>query len=279
MLPPRQKGYVMVYIGLAVFGFLTGMSATLFGFGGGFIVVPVLYWVIRSIASDGAVREAAMHIAVATSSCVMIVNAVAATRKHQQAGNIVWTRVFPLAWYIAVGAILGVVLISLANSDLVRTGFALYIAVTIADCFLRKGFLQNESGRTSASMTASFTAAAGFAIGTIASFIGVGGSVMTVPLMRRQGMTMKQAVAVANPLSLPVAVAATATYLGMALYRPVELGSGYVGYIHVPAFAFLSAFSILGVRASVPLFGRISDRVHARVYLFLLIVVLLSMLF
>lgn len=42
-----------------------------------------------------------------------------------------------------------------------------------------------------------------------ATFLGVGGSVMTVPLLRRCGLSMSQATSMTNPLSVPVALAGT----------------------------------------------------------------------
>lgn len=36
---------------------------------------------------------------------------------------------------------------------------------------------------------------------------------MTVPLLRRRGLSMTQATAMANPLSLPVALVGTAVYM------------------------------------------------------------------
>ncbi len=102
---------------------------------------------------------------------------------------------------------------------------------------------------------------------------------MTVPLLRRRGLSMAQATAMANPLSLPVAVLGTLAYVAMAWYQPVALGSGYLGYIDLAAFGLLSLGSLAGIRLAAPLAGRIPDRVHARVYLGLLALVMVSMLF
>lgn len=57
-------------------GFLTGITTILFGFGGGFVVVPFVY---HLISASGEQPGQAMHIAVATSTAVMILNAGYAT--------------------------------------------------------------------------------------------------------------------------------------------------------------------------------------------------------
>ncbi len=45
-------------------GILAGVLATMFGFGGGFVVVPLLFWLLPL---HGVSKEYAMHSAVGTS--------------------------------------------------------------------------------------------------------------------------------------------------------------------------------------------------------------------
>lgn len=101
---------------------------------------------------------------------------------------------------------------------------------------------------------------------------------MTVPLLRRCGLSMTQATSMANPLSLPVALGGTLTYLVLAGYQEQDLGRGFVGYIDLLAFATLAGGGWLGIRLATPLIGRIPDALHARVYVGLLAAVMLSML-
>ena len=117
----------------------------------------------------------------------------------------------------------------------------------------------------------------GVGIGTIATFLGVGGSVMTVPLLRRCGLSMSQATSMANPLSLPVALVGTLTYMAMAGFTEFDLGPWFVGYVDVMAFAVLTVGSLVGIRLATPWIGRIPDRMHARVYVGLLVLVMLGM--
>src|SRR5471032_1879367 len=96
------------YLILALFGGLAGVTTVLFGFGGGFVVVPLLYTAL--IAAHGAQSPTglvAMQIAVATSTCVMIFGAALATRRHHLAGTLDWQQIRPLLAPIAVGSLLG----------------------------------------------------------------------------------------------------------------------------------------------------------------------------
>lgn len=269
----------MLYLILALFGCASGVTTVLFGFGGGFVIVPVMYGVLTaSHGADDAIGQAAMHIAVATSTCVMIVNAIASTRKHQRAGNIVRSYVWPLAGFIAAGALLGAWAAARASGDLVRGIFIAYLGVTILDCVLRQGFLTQPSAPTPRPLGLGAMVGGGVVIGAIATFLGVGGSVMTVPLLRRRGLPMTQAAAMANPLTLPVAVVGTLSYMAAAQTLREALAPWIIGYVDLLAFAALALGSLAGIRLAAPLIPRIPDALHARVYVGLLAVVMLSML-
>ena len=268
----------MLYVTLALFGALSGVTTVLFGFGGGFVVVPVLYGVLTAThGAQDAIGQAAMHIAVATSTCVMIVNSVAATRRHQRAGNIVRSYVWPLAAFIGAGALLGAWAATRASGDLVRHAFFAYLAVTILDCVLRQGFMAQRETRAARPLGHGVTVGGGVAIGVIATFLGVGGSVMTVPLLRRRGLPMAKAAAMANPLTLPVAIVGTLAYMAAARALPAPLAPWIIGYVDLLAFAALALGSLAGIRLAAPLIPRIPDQWHARVYVALLALVLLSM--
>lgn len=84
---------------------------------------------------------------------------------------------------------------------------------------------------------------------------------------------MSQATSMANPLSQPVALAGTA----MARFTEFDLGVWFVGYVYLLAFAVLTMGALVGIRLATPWIGRIPDRVHARVYVGLLVLVMISM--
>ncbi|MGH8816783.1 MAG: sulfite exporter TauE/SafE family protein [Achromobacter pestifer] len=269
----------MLYLVLALFGALSGVTTVLFGFGGGFVVVPVLYGMLAAThGTQDAIGQSAMHIAVATSTCVMIVSAVAATRKHRRAGNIVRAHIWPLAAFIGVGALLGALAARHASGELVRYAFIAYLGVTILDCLLRQGFIARNDAQAVQPLGRGLTVGGGVAIGAIATFLGVGGSVMTVPLLRRRGLPMTKAAAMANPLTLPVAIVGTLAYLAAARDLPAPLAPWIVGYVDLLAFAALALGSLAGIWIAAPLIPRIPDRLHARVYVLLLALVMLAMM-
>lgn len=266
-----------LYVLLAACGALAGVSTVLFGFGGGFVVVPLLYHALTQLQGPAqADAGSAMQIAVATSTCVMVFGSAMATARHQRAGSLDWALVRPLLGFIALGSAAGALTASAVQGAWLRWAFVAYLALTILDGLLRPGFLTRPAQRQDGAGWRA-NALAGLAIGWVAALLGVGGSVMTVPLLRRRGISMTGATAMANPLALPVALAGSATY---ALLSPPGLalpGGWHLGYVDLRAFAVLVVGSLVGIRAAAPWIGAIPDRVHARVYMGLLVAVLVAM--
>ena len=147
---------------IALAGFTTGMTTVLFGFGGGFVVVPFVYQLLvrqPPLASD------AMHIAVATSTAVMIFNAGWVSFQNWRAGRLSLPILFPLLWFIAVGAVAGSWLAGILSEVLIRELFIFYMLMTIGDCLLRKGFFSGNAPRRLSLLTVT---GGGMLIGTIA---------------------------------------------------------------------------------------------------------------
>jgi uncharacterized membrane protein YfcA len=271
------EAFMELYLLLVIAGCIAGVTTLLFGFGGGFVVVPLLYQFISHLSEPGTLAaQSAMHIAVATSTCVMIFGALLATNRHHRAGSLDWSHIRPMLPFIACGAMLGALTATAMQGAWLRWAFAAYLTLTILDGCLRPGFL-NQTGSGQIRSPSAATALAGLLVGWVAALLGVGGSVITVPLMRRRGFSMTDATAMANPLSLLVAFAGTATYVVIALVGMPSQGAWHVGYVDLRAWAALVLGSWAGIHLASPWIGHIPDRVHAKVYLGLLSVVLAVM--
>lgn len=260
-----------IFLFLVVIGVVVGVTTVLFGFGGGFVTVPVITVVNLSMGGDG------VRVATATSALVMLVNALAATAVTPRAvlGHLRgrWT----LFILLGLGGALGAASARFAPEALLKWGFVVYVAVTVIDLVARPGFIRTyAAGSVPAKATTSAAISThgvsnwgGLPIGTIAAFLGVGGSVMTVPMMRRGGATMNIAAALANPLTLAIVIPA----LAVSLVVTGQLAStdGLVGSVDVVSGLALligSMPAVILLRRRPP---RIKDSVHAWVYVLLLI--------
>lgn len=261
---------VVILIGV---GLLTGATTVLFGFGGGFVAVPVVVW------ADAALGPDAMRVATATSALVMVVNAGFATAVTPARVLAALRGSGMLLFLLALGGWAGAVATRLAPADLARWAFIGYVTVTIGDVLLRPGFLRPRVLHEADPATARpLPAVVGAPVGAIAAFLGVGGSVMTVPAMRRAGHTMHTATALANPLTLAIALPATVVALsGAALPVAVDVPVRLVGLIDLRAASalLLGALPVIAVLRRRP--PRIPDRAYAWAYVGLLATVSVAM--
>ncbi|MFD4863466.1 sulfite exporter TauE/SafE family protein [Streptomyces atratus] len=264
----------MDVVALIGIGLLTGATTVLFGFGGGFVAVPVVVW------ADAALGADAMRVATATSALVMVVNAGFATAVTQRRVLLALRGSGTLLLLLAAGASAGALATRLAPADLARWAFVAYIALTIADLLLRPGFLR-PGPRVEATSDAPrpLPAVLGAPVGAVAAFLGVGGSVMTVPAMRRAGHTMHVATALANPLTLAIALpAATVSLGGAAVPAPADAHVNLVGLVDLRAASalLLGALPVIAVLRRRP--PRIPDRIYAWAYIGLLAMVTVALL-
>jgi uncharacterized protein len=256
---------------LLLVGAVSGVTTVLFGFGGGFVTVPAVLW------ANAALGSTAPTVAVATSSVVMVVSAAVATAATRREVLVRLRSAGTLLVLLATGGAVGALLARQAPGALISWLFILYLAVTIGDVLVRKGFVRPRRPEPDRAGRFAIPTWLGLPIGALAAFLGVGGSMMTVPLLRRSGLGMHTVAALANPLTLAISVPASIVFL---LGNPVAGSSGatLLGAVDLRAAALLLAGGIPVVvllRRRPP---RIDDRVHAVGYVGLLLVVLVTML-
>ncbi|GAA3829369.1 sulfite exporter TauE/SafE family protein [Brevibacterium casei] len=250
---------------LVLVGVLVGLTTVLFGFGGGFVTVPIITVVDADLGADTA------RVAAATSALVMLVGALVATVSTRRETLAHLTGRWWLFGLLALGGGLGALAARFAPEMLLQWGFVVYVAVTAVDIVLRPGFFRRrpEADAETGEGGRGISPVWGVPIGGLASFLGVGGSVMTVPMMRRSGATMTVATTLANPLTLIIMT--PAVIITLTAHGQVE-APGFVGSVDVRSAAalLLGAIPIIVLlRRRVP---RIPDLVHAWGYLILLVV-------
>lgn len=261
-----------------LFGFLSGITTALFGFGGGFVVVPLIFqFASHALTLSGHPPDTAMKVAVATSASVMIFGSLMATVRHHRLGSLDWALLRPLFVPIGVGATVGAYTTVLINGMWLRWAFIGYLAATLLDSIFRPGFLHCPIAGTE-SVFRRYGAFIGFVVGWISALLGVGGSVMTVPMLRRSGVSMARSTAMANPLTLSVALCASATHAALSWVAVPSIGDGFLGYIDIQNGSALAMGVWFGIELFAPLAKKIEDHVHATAYVVMLAVVLLGML-
>lgn len=260
-------------VNFLVFGILIGFLSSMFGFGGGFVVIPVLYLLLPKLdVPDSLV----MHIAIGTSLAIMIVNSINSTISHHRKGHILWFIFFQLAPTIAVGALIGGFFSPFIEGDMLKYLFILFLIFTIISSLIRKTFI-HVTDNTIKMPSRIKTSFIGIGIGFIATLLGVGGSVIVIPFLRNCRLKMVNAVSLATPLSIPIAVLGTIAAIFNGIQQP-DLPSWSLGFVYIPAFIGIVAGGFIGVPIGTRIAHHMPDRLFSKVYLFLLIIVVISMI-
>jgi uncharacterized protein len=268
-----------LYFILFAAGILSGILTILFGFAGGFVVVPLVYSTIRFNESFGTIAYTmAFKSAVATSLLLMVINSGLASYQQFKRGKIQQKYLFPLAYWIGIGAAIGTSIALNISASYLKWAFAVYLLITIFDCIARQLKSQQTQQISTRLLNAKEQSLGGVLIGAIAAALGVGGSVMTVPLFRRCGLDMSNAVALANPLSMPVALSGCLMLLMSQWVQPPHLGLHFWGYFYYPALICLIIGGFIGMKITLGLSTQLSNTTHERGYIVLLLIVLLSIL-
>ncbi|KIH76745.1 hypothetical protein SAMN05660860_00876 [Geoalkalibacter ferrihydriticus] len=252
-------------------GAFAGILAGLFGIGGGVILVPLFLWAFTVAEFP---PELIVHIAFGTSLAIIIPTAFSATLGHRKRGNVRNRQVLFLAGGSLLGAAFGSWLATGLSGDVLKALFGLMqIGVGLKMFLFRPRLPPEEHGRIPRLNLLSV----GFAGGAFSAFFGIGGGVITVPLLV---IALRQPIhlAVGNSSALIVVSAFAATIFYILLGRNVpDLPPYCFGYVNVLVATLVAPLSILCARLGVRLASRVRNDRLMRIFAVFLIVIGLRM--
>jgi uncharacterized membrane protein YfcA len=225
----------------AVVGFLAG----LLGIGGGMTMVPLLTFVF---GARGFPAAHVVHMAVATSTATIVFTSIASMREHHRHHAILWRVVAGMAPGIVVGSLVGPQIVGVMSTPWLAGFFGLFVAFAATQILLDR---KPKLARLLPGKGGLF--AVGSGIGFVSSMVGAGGAFLSVPFMAACNVNMRNCVATAAALGLPIAVAASIGFVVAGL-DATGMPPYTVGYIYVPALLAIVVASMtvapFGARAA-----------------------------
>jgi len=248
----------LILILLAV-GALSGLSAGLFGVGGGSVMVPALYFSFKAL---GVSDDAVIHCAVATSSAVIIVNAVRSVRSHHRRGAVDWDLLWPkqfwksYALWIGLGAFFAAIWLAPRLS-----GQALTVLFAGVMSFVALQFI---FGRPDWKLYDTVPGGAarpiiGGGVGVLSSLMGIGGGSLTVPLMSLCGMPIHRAVGTASGFGFAIGVPATIGFI-ISGWDVAGRPDFSLGYVNILGFALIAATALMVIPIGTRLAHSLSQK-------------------
>lgn len=239
-----------IFFSSLLLGSIAGLSAGLFGIGGGVLVVPLLSWLFQS---QHFPTHLVMVMAIATSLATALFTSTASVRTHYRLGNIIWPRALRLSPSLLLGAFCGAVIAKYIAAEMLRSFFVVYLAYTGL-----KMALPTRTSKNAKLKSPYLDYPVGLCIGCISALLGIGGGTMTVPFLASSGLAMKNAVATSSTCALPIAFSAVVSYVFLGWYNH-ELPQASLGYIYLPAFFGVVTTGML----TAPLGAKLAHRLPA----------------
>jgi uncharacterized membrane protein YfcA len=231
----------MVWTLCLCIGLCSGFLAGLLGVGGGIVIVPAL---ILGSHRLGIGADDAAPVAMATALAIVIPTSISSASAHASRDAIDWSAVRCLAPGIAAGALAGT-LAACAVEPLMggRLALAAFIgfALLAARRLLAPVSAVTEADASAARLGVTRLRPHSVAIGLLSALAGVGGGLLSVPLLARY-LPIRCAIGTAAALGLPLAVAGLAGY---ALAGPAaQCTAGCLGTVFVPGVLAISLAAI-----------------------------------
>ena len=246
----------------AALGLTAGTLSGLFGIGGGMVIVPGLFYLLRTVDIPYPLL---MHMAAGTSMCIMLFTATSSATAHHLRGDVHWRLLLQIVPAIAIGVTLGKLMSYQLATEYLECIFGLFL-LFVSLKILLGGLSKAE---TVGQPKVWLTNVVGIVLGFKSGVLGIGGGAISVPFLLYSGLPMSQASGTSAAFTLPIAVVGTVNCLLMSstgVNLPLATGA-----IYWPAVALVGPFAVLGAPIGTSLCHKIaSERLKRWFALFLL---------
>ncbi len=246
----------MQLLTLLAAGAIAGTTAGLLGIGGGVIIVPVLSLVF---VREGVDPDILIKVAIGTSLATIVVTAISSIWAHHRHGAVLWHLFRIMTPGVVTGSLIGAWIADNIPGSWLSIAFIIFlfgISVQMAIGPVSAG--RNLPGHwVLRSVSGLF--------GAIAALMGIGGGALHVPYLSWCGVPVKQAIATAAAIGLPLGLASTLGFIITGLDE-TTLPPNSLGYVNLPAFAGVVGASLLFAPLGARLAHRLPDKLLKRTF-------------
>lgn len=214
---------------LLLAGIITGFLAGFFGIGGGILLVPVLLTFFQAIGVSSLV---ATHLTFGTSLFITIFTAISSATEYTRNGHVHWKGVFWLGPASIAGAWVGTWIAGGLDGKFLQQIFAVVVIIAAVRMLAERRLQKQEAAMRD---SAPGLLATGGVVGIVAPLAGVGGGVVSIPLMYSVlHFPLKKALGTSSATIVITALAATIGYAVRGYGNPLlpDHTVGYVAYLY-----------------------------------------------
>nr|WP_296796753.1 sulfite exporter TauE/SafE family protein [uncultured Methanobrevibacter sp.] len=225
------------YIGLILIGIVAGFASGLLGVGGGFLIVPFQYFLLKYIGVEPGL---AMLISLGTSLAIIIPTATSGAYKHsQKLDNIVGPGI-KLGIFGIIGSFIGGFVASALPSGVLEIIFGILLLFIGIRNILSRDKTEKEAKFDFNFITIMLT---GLFVGFFSGLLGIGGGIFLIVILTMLlGFSMIQAIGTSSVFISLTAIGGTISYIisgwGVNTF-PYSLG-----YVSIINFLLIACFSV-----------------------------------
>jgi len=220
------------FIAYGIVGILAGIASGLIGISGGVITVPCLVLIFSKM---GFPKEYLMHLSIGTSMAAMVFNAVSSAWAHHRRHSVMWNVFKHMAPGIVIGSVAGALIAEVLTGNILEIIFAVFLL-----CLGLYFFLPHTEHHGDEKLpSAPIQGVMGAGIGALSNILGIGGGLLTVPLLMTYRVPSKKAIGTS------AATGAIVTFVGAISY--LFFGWGKTHFVDTVGFLYWPAFIIIGI--------------------------------
>ena len=253
---------------LLAIGAFAGVISGLLGVGGGIILVPAFFYAFSALGYGSATL---MRVCIATSLATIIVTSTRSALAHNRRGAVDWQILRNWTPGIALGAVLGVLVVARLQTSALQAIFGV-LALVVATYL---GLGRNQWRLGEAMPTGAVRMVLAPLVGFLSVLMGIGGGSFGVPLMSLYNTPIHRAVATAAGFGVVIAVPSVA----ILLFTRIDAAPPYaVGAVNIPAFLVIIVMTLITTPWGVKLAHSMDATPLRRVFAVFLAIVALNML-
>lgn len=261
-------------------GIAVGLLSGLVGIGGGVLIVPFLYFFYQQPELFGVSMrpELVAVTAHATSLFVIVPTSIRGVLAFHRAGLVEWRAVWTIGPASVIGAFVGARLAVALPPELLKAAFGALLVVSGARMAVRRRRSVEPGAAHAPRLTLPVTLGTGGAVGVFSSLMGVGGGIISIPLLIHWvGLEVRRVAATSIGIITITATAGVLAYVASGQGVPGR-PDWSVGYVDVVRGAAMFAGSLLSVRWGAALNQRLNPRVLTLLFAVLFILIGIQLL-
>lgn len=257
---------ILILTGVGV-GFTTG----LLGVGGGFLIVPVLYFLLQLLGVESTL---AIRVAFGTSLAIILPTALSSAYGHHRKHSVIVKAALFLGVSGFVGGLIGGLIATHLPGDILKSIFALVLLFVAFRMLLFKE-PDEETEKVDHIPLFIFW---GFIAGIMSGLVGIGGGVILLPVMvLLLNFNMKEAGGTSSAVIVLTSIGGIISYIINGLYV-TGLPAYNIGYINLLQLLIIALFSIPMAQVGAWASEKSSEKILRYVFVVILIYISIEML-